>query len=586
MSMPMHEVRATVREFLLGTTPEVLAISGRWGVGKTHLWKSMLNDARNSNTLGYRSYGYVSLFGLSNLDALKLGLFESTKMLAPAHTSNGFLSKSVNGLKTRAKVWRDLGARAFGRQLTTDLIGGARIGQRVAQVMPPSIANISKALSPLYFAAVHDQIVCIDDIERRDDGLKLNEVLGLVSYLKEERDCRVVLLLNSDSLAEADKKLFETYLEKVVDVDITMSPESREAIDIAFDGWDDVVARQVREKALALDIRNVRVLRRIIRLTKQATRHFQNFDPLVTTRAVFILTLTGWTIFEPAAAPKQWLNDMVQTTTSTDDWGDGDPADEDHKPSAEQETMTRYGFSYFDKFDLKLIAEAQRGYFDPLLLQELGAELQREINTLQSSETLREAWSIAFDSFEDNEDAVVDVIFKTTCECKAFASISDLNKAVGLLVAVKRTKLAEQVVQIYEIARGGDAKFWDTQDAWAMGPLEPVISFVIDAKRQKVGDFSPAESLIRIGERRATSKDDTKLAAWGAENLKHLILEARGQHMRDLVTSSLQYASLGNPNETQQAVLSHARTALAEIAESSPLNAWRVSRYSGVRRNS
>jgi hypothetical protein len=65
------------------------------------------------------------------------------------------------------------------------------------------------------FLTVRQQIVCIDDLERSGRDLGIKDVLGLMSFLKEQRACKVVLLLNNDALAGESASDFRTQLEKV-----------------------------------------------------------------------------------------------------------------------------------------------------------------------------------------------------------------------------------------------------------------------------------------------------------------------------------------------------------------------------------
>ena len=63
----MSQVRALteMERFLSNADPEVLSISGRWGVGKTHAWDEVLKARRASTPL--RHYAYVSVFGIKSL---------------------------------------------------------------------------------------------------------------------------------------------------------------------------------------------------------------------------------------------------------------------------------------------------------------------------------------------------------------------------------------------------------------------------------------------------------------------------------------------------------------------------------------
>ena len=55
-------LRKEIIRFLKDPTPEVLCIRGKWGVGKTYTWESLLKEVGKDVAL--QSYSYVSLFGL------------------------------------------------------------------------------------------------------------------------------------------------------------------------------------------------------------------------------------------------------------------------------------------------------------------------------------------------------------------------------------------------------------------------------------------------------------------------------------------------------------------------------------------
>jgi len=74
---------------------------------------------------------------------------------------------------------------------------------------------------------VRNQIVCIDDLERVGDGLSIKDVLGLVSFLKDQRKCKIVLLLNNEELQDRAATDFKSQLEKVIDVKCVLSDPSR-----------------------------------------------------------------------------------------------------------------------------------------------------------------------------------------------------------------------------------------------------------------------------------------------------------------------------------------------------------------------
>ncbi|MEQ3658248.1 MAG: hypothetical protein ABNH21_04720 [Glaciecola sp.] len=176
--MSIKLVHKQIDKFLGSTTPEVLAMRGKWGVGKTFTWNKFLLDAAHRNAVGLERYSYVSLFGINSLDSLKFAMFEQVVDIeAIDHKPS---------IDTFRKSTETLG-KSLGRKSI-----------RVIQGLP-YVKNVSLALEAVSFLSLKNTIICIDDLERKGDDLKIRDVLGLVSLLKEQRDCKVVLILNDDS---------------------------------------------------------------------------------------------------------------------------------------------------------------------------------------------------------------------------------------------------------------------------------------------------------------------------------------------------------------------------------------------------
>src|SRR5271168_178813 len=76
--MSIEIVKDQIRRFLSSDEPEVICVSGRWGVGKTYAWNQYLKDAHDGADIALKRYSYVSLFGLNSLDELKYAIFENS----------------------------------------------------------------------------------------------------------------------------------------------------------------------------------------------------------------------------------------------------------------------------------------------------------------------------------------------------------------------------------------------------------------------------------------------------------------------------------------------------------------------------
>jgi len=74
-------VESEIARFLSTQEPEVLCINGAWGVGKTFMWRSLLEQAIKNKTLKIGRYAYISLFGINSLEGLKHAAFENSDFL-------------------------------------------------------------------------------------------------------------------------------------------------------------------------------------------------------------------------------------------------------------------------------------------------------------------------------------------------------------------------------------------------------------------------------------------------------------------------------------------------------------------------
>ncbi|MBD3768425.1 MAG: hypothetical protein IE928_10890, partial [Gammaproteobacteria bacterium] len=164
--MSITLIHSQIKTFLQSPSPEVIAIKGHWGVGKTFAWNKWLNDAKANGQIGLTRYSYVSLFGINSLDDLKQAIFQNT------------VNKSSIG-------------EAVG--LETLLSDPLRIGRKLTDLTDklPFTKGYAQSMQSVAFFSVKETIICLDDLERRGDKLSDKDIMGLVSQLKEQKACKV-----------------------------------------------------------------------------------------------------------------------------------------------------------------------------------------------------------------------------------------------------------------------------------------------------------------------------------------------------------------------------------------------------------
>jgi hypothetical protein len=122
----------------------------------------------------------------------------------------------------------------------------------------PKVGEFAGLVRRIASLFVKDYLVCLDDIERRDCALTMGALLGFVSVLKEENNCRIVLILNEQELSDDDKTALQTYREKVVDQEIACEPSVEDNVRLIY-GASPNVSFYIDLFRL-LDLKNIRVM--------------------------------------------------------------------------------------------------------------------------------------------------------------------------------------------------------------------------------------------------------------------------------------------------------------------------------------
>ncbi|WP_051604711.1 P-loop NTPase fold protein [Helicobacter rodentium] len=225
-----------IAEFLIENKIEnvCLAIQGAWGAGKTYLWKEVEKEIEKINK--EKQVVYIDLFGK---ESYKQILEEIVLKVNGIH--NEVLEKAAKFTSGAIKL--------------------------IVPAVPKNI-NLDSIFSIFKKEDFENIIVCFDNIERKSDKLPLDEILGLVNLLKEDKSCNVVMIFNKDELdkqelnnqkeqkanrgqesssskVEHPKNWYETYKEKIIDYETIIDN-------------NDEIARKIIEKNLKCNIEEIK----------------------------------------------------------------------------------------------------------------------------------------------------------------------------------------------------------------------------------------------------------------------------------------------------------------------------------------
>ncbi|MCG3663018.1 KAP family NTPase [Aliarcobacter butzleri] len=237
----------------------VVTLNGEWGVGKTYFWNKFVKD-----NLSNKKTAYISLFGKENLkDIEKKIIFDIS--------SRDKIISSVKDFKTNLGFKDD--DAFFG-------IAG-------------SLLNIG--LSLFEKKDFKDVIVCFDDFERMSDKINLKDVLGLISELKEQKNCQVIMIFENNKIG--DKELFSEYKEKIIDYELKYNPTIKEVIEktqIQLKIFKD--DEYLAEILLKMKINNIRLVKRIMRDLNSFSFIGKEIEKTTKTKKIFLDILVRFSI--------------------------------------------------------------------------------------------------------------------------------------------------------------------------------------------------------------------------------------------------------------------------------------------------
>jgi hypothetical protein len=546
MSKQLSE--AEIGRFLASNEPEVMCLKGKWGVGKTYAWTQLLSAARDANNLMLSKYSYVSMFGINSLDQFKLSIVENTTVRANIGKDPSF-EDIFQQPRSTAKMYA---------QKALPFLSSIPLTKDVAALIQQSS-----------FLMVKEQLICIDDLERKGQSLDVKDVLGIIALLKEQRRCKIVIILNEGAFPVDEALEFQSLFEKVVDSHVTYAPSPEEAGRLALPG-NSKIDRLLRECFLMLELDNIRVMRRIERLSRMMAQLIEQASDDVSKRLLGHLALLGWSHYGAGAPKSDFFTSGRVLGLSKDDKA---------TPEELQWRAIARRFSFYQMGDLEKLLQAgiERGYFDVEQIEAHVSQLEASYSASRSKNAFHEPWEIYHGSFSDNE---VEFVSNLTASFKinaAFIDVVNANSTIVILRELAHDVLADEMIDLY-LAANPDQIF-DRRNLFANTDLtDPKFEAAFDARAaQTVIAISPQDVLKRLAKNKGMDRADvTVLKAVTSDELEVMFLAPKEDE--DLVRDDLVNAALRYDDDLRQKAV----VALKKIGKSSKLNALRIRKF-GIR---
>ena len=235
------KIENALYELMINEDREFLAmLSGEWGVGKTYFWDTFKSEYLDTNK---KDIAYVSLFGQNSLQDIETSII--------LQVSN--FTQKLYGVQKRIK----------------DIKNFVLKGEDIS--IPIPVNAISSLLTDKDFANV---VICFDDFERLSDKISLKDVMGLISRFKEQKKCKIIMILNEEELnklsdVDGNKhyEVFGLYKEKIVDYNFRYNPsqdELFEAIAIDIKSIKFCTHSVIYDFFAKIELRNIRIMKQVI----------------------------------------------------------------------------------------------------------------------------------------------------------------------------------------------------------------------------------------------------------------------------------------------------------------------------------
>ncbi|WP_144983064.1 P-loop NTPase fold protein [Halomonas sp. C22] len=554
--LSIENVRTCLIRFLESDEASVIAIRGGWGVGKTHFWNELISEVVNTNLHeSVKSYSYISLFGIDSLEGFKYAIFENTvprSMIGKPITLESF-SENVG------KVSQILGKRALKTIFSTKPLNG-----------------FSRAVDSASFLSVRNTLICVDDMERKGEKLSSRDSLGLISYLKEHRCCKVVLLLNDgeDGMDEYIK-----YREKVIDIELEYRPSVKDNVDIAFDaqrGIFDIA----NEYACSLNSSNIRTLLKTKRYISILSATISDLEIEVqreVVSSVVLFCLCFYRAGNPLIPPLDYVANIGSKLFRI---GGDKEIPENEKPW--HKFLMSFGYRTTNQLDKVLARGVEAGFFDLEEVNKIATARNEEVLQHKSTQEFHDAWSLYHNTFEENEDQLVEELQRSLVRNAKTVSPTNLNGTVVLLRDLGREEIADKIIEQYVLARKDQPKVFDLNDyAFGGDVTDSKIREVFASEYEKI-DSRP--SLLDVLERLSTTNgwspiDEEVLAESTPEDYVSIFDSERGEHLDQYVRVGLKFREWSNGNDVREKIGRNLEEALQIIGQRSRLNRRRVKKF-------
>ncbi|GGE95195.1 P-loop NTPase fold protein [Hymenobacter cavernae] len=202
----LNHITEAVDKYLSSNTKYAVLITGKWGSGKTYFYENTLVKLIREKKVADSQTTFIpiriSLFGINSIEALESEI--STELLPyleskTIKTGGKLLFSAVRGyIKNKTEV-------------------------DIKEYLPDTVEFDKNSL-----IRYERTVICFDDIERKSDGLSINQIIGYINSLTENNNTKVIILSNEGEITQDD---YNKIKEKTIGVTLDFSQPIIESYD-------------------------------------------------------------------------------------------------------------------------------------------------------------------------------------------------------------------------------------------------------------------------------------------------------------------------------------------------------------------
>lgn len=193
----------------------------------------------------YPTYSYISLFGKGSLNEIKSALASNVEII-----NERKYKRVISSWKAKKRVLKKLAKLIFNNNFLQRYLW----------------TNKNLLNETVY----HDHLICFDDIERMAKELDISTLMGYADELTQQKNCKIIFIFNEDQLDETQKKVFDQYREKVIDIELAYNPNLHQTLELVFSemlqNYPVIEEVITDENGTGIGIKNIRVLKRIYQI--------------------------------------------------------------------------------------------------------------------------------------------------------------------------------------------------------------------------------------------------------------------------------------------------------------------------------